>query len=526
MLLATAGCLYLASRVNGLWSGALWADPTGDKLCPSLLDQAPEQAATALPARFEALPPEPRWLQRGGSIDDVSCLDRVPIQGIVEVRTEADVGAALAYARASGHKVSVAGLRHSMGGQAFARGGIVLDMRRFNQITVDADRRTMRVQSGATWHAIQARLHPRFAVRAMQSTDIFTVGGSISVNAHGMDHQAGAMARSIRAMRVMLADGSVLQMTPGSHPDLFNHVIGGYGLFGVILEAELEVADNPVYRTERRHVGYRDFPALFAREIEPDRSIGLLYTHLSTAPSSFLQETIVYTYSETGGSSDTAPLDEVGATRLRRLMLNLAKGPAVFKEAKWLAEKHLEPRFESCTVSRAQAMSAAEGCFVSRNNPMHDSVHYLRNRLPNDTDVLQEYFVPRERLIPFIDGLRRILIQNRANLLNASIRVVDEETNALSYARAPSFSVVLYLNQTTDRAGNERMHRLTGQLIDLAGSQRGTFFLPYQMHYTTEQLVRAYPMLPAVFAAKRRYDPDELLVNSFYRRFAAALSAR
>jgi len=33
----------------------------------------------------------------------------------------------------------------------------------------------------------------------MQSTDIFSVGGSISVNAHGMDHQAGGwQSRSSR----------------------------------------------------------------------------------------------------------------------------------------------------------------------------------------------------------------------------------------------------------------------------------------------------------------------------------------
>ena len=34
--------------------------------------------------------------------------------------------------------------------------------------------RTMTVQPGATWHDIQNVLHPRFAVRAMQSTDIFS----------------------------------------------------------------------------------------------------------------------------------------------------------------------------------------------------------------------------------------------------------------------------------------------------------------------------------------------------------------
>jgi len=41
-------------------------------------------------------------------------------------------------------------------------------------------------------------------VKAMQSTDIFTVGGSISVNAHGMDHRAGSVGETVRTMRIML----------------------------------------------------------------------------------------------------------------------------------------------------------------------------------------------------------------------------------------------------------------------------------------------------------------------------------
>ena len=108
-------------------------------------------------------------------------------------------------------------------------------------------------------------LHPRFAVRAMQSTDIFTVGGSISVNAHGMDHQAGALRKSIKSMRVMLADGSLQTVSATENADLFSLVVGGYGLFGVIVEAELDIADNVVYQTGRRVLDYREFPALFAK---------------------------------------------------------------------------------------------------------------------------------------------------------------------------------------------------------------------------------------------------------------------
>ena len=83
------------------------------------------------------------------------------------------------------------------------------------------------MQPGATWHDIRNALHPRFAVRAMQSTDIFSVGGSISVNAHGMDHQAGALAKSIKSMRVMLADGSLRSVSPTENTELFNLVVGG-----------------------------------------------------------------------------------------------------------------------------------------------------------------------------------------------------------------------------------------------------------------------------------------------------------
>ena len=50
-------------------------------------------------------------------------------------------------------------------------------------------------------------------------------------------------------------------------------------------------------------------------------------------------------------------------------------------------------------------MGDGEACLVSRNDPMHDSVAYLRNNLPDETDILHEYFVPRDRIVPFIDAL-------------------------------------------------------------------------------------------------------------------------
>jgi len=520
-LVIGASGLAIAVVGTGLWLEPLAADPDGPKDCGDILPPV----APLQPHAVGAAVAEPRWAQKGGSVNDASCLDRTPVAGIVAPRSAQEVADTLAYARASGLTISPAGVRHSMGGQAFRRGGIMLDMRHLNRIELHPETSTVTVGGGATWHDIQKAIHPRFAVKAMQSTDIFSVGGSISVNAHGMDHQAGAVMDSIRSLQVMLTDGRVLTVSPTEHADLFNLVVGGYGLFGVILSAELEVVPNEIYASERQLVATRDLPARL-EQILADRSIGLMYTHLSTSPGSLLDEALVYSYRKANPpGAQPAPLGEVGSVKMRRLTVNLAKKGKLFQSLKWWSEKNLEHRFESCTVTRAQAMHDGEACLVSRNDPMHDSVPYLRNAMKGDTDILHEYFIPRERLLPFIDGLRDIVRRDDANLLNASVRVVGQEHNMLTYAPAPAYSVVLYFNQSTDADGNARMMRLTRDLIELTHANAGRFFLPYQLHYSPDQLQQSYPQIREFFAAKQKWDPDGLLRNTWYDRYAPLLAA-
>lgn len=508
------GALGLAAVA---WGGhkayTLAAPPDSAKDCGPAL---PDQDMPGL-TEDDSLP----WSQRAGTVNDVSCLSRTRVKGVVAVKTEKDIADALAFARGNGLKLSMAGARHSMGGHAFAPDGIVLDMTGFNKVSFDEAARTMTVESGARWHDIQNALHPRFAVKAMQSSDVFTVGGSISVNAHGMDHQVGAIERTLRRLRIMLADGSVVTASRTENTDLYRHVVGGYGLFGVILTAEIEIADNLIYRSERRLIDIADFPRIFAEEIVPDPAIGLFYGHLSTAPGSFLREMLLYTYHRQD-VPDLAlpPLAEVSSAGLRRLIFNLSKEGALFSEAKWYAEKELEHRFESCTVSEILKRTG-EACFVSRNEPMHDSVPYLFNNLKHETDILHEYFVPRDRLVAFVDQMRALMVKDDILLLNASVRVVHKEDVALNYAPEEAFSVVLYVNQTVDEAGIARMRGLTSDLVDLAHLHGGRFFLPYQRHYDALQLKRAYPMIGAVFAAKKQFDPAGLFSNSFYEAFAA-----
>lgn len=522
--------LLLGTAVVG--SAALWGGTTVARLARG--PSAPKDAGRiadvdgiALPLKPLANPPSfdtsLPWLAKGGDLNDASGLSRTPVYGVVAVSEESHIADALAFARANGLKVSLAAVRHSMGGHAFDDNALVLDLRKFNRVSVDATARTMTVQPGACWHDIQNILHPRFAVKAMQSTDIFSVGGSLSVNAHGMDHQAGSVAGSIRSMRVMLADGSVTSCSSSENSEFFRHVVGGYGLFGVVLEATLDIVDNAVYRTSREIIRSDDFPKFFTEVLEPNRQIGLFYGHLSTAPGNFLEDMIVYRYDKVADAppADQPAISEPGSVGLKRLVMNLAKRGSLFQELKWFTERTLEPKFESCTVARTAAMGEGEACLVTRNNPMHDSVPYLFNDLAGETDILHEYFIPRTAYGPFIAEARAILRNQSLPVLNASVRVVHKEDIALTYAPEPAFALVLYINQPTDEQGNASMRTLTRALIDATIRHGGRFFLPYQLHYTAAELRASYPELPAFLATKLRYDPAELFSSTFYRAIKA-----
>ncbi|MFN8522204.1 MAG: FAD-binding oxidoreductase [Chloroflexota bacterium] len=514
-VLAILGAGAIASALGIREMVTLAAPPTDAKDCPPLRPLSFNAPSGPTGSGAERLP----WSQRGGTINDVSCLDRTPVHGVVRVTTEDEIRDALSYARGAGLKVAMAGARHSMGGHAFASGALILDVNGYNRVQVSPDVPSVTVQTGAKWLDIQAAIHPRFAVKAMQSTNIFTVAGSISVNAHGMDHRVGSVERTIRWLRLMLADGTVVRLSRQENSEIFRHVVGGYGLFGVILDAEIEITQNLLYKPGRKMISYRDFPTVFEREILPDPSIGLMYGHLSTARGSFLQDMMLFLYTADGTTTgNPPPLSDVSQIGLRRLVFNLSKGGGALMDLKWWAERTIEPRLEGCSVTAADVAGA---CYVTRNDPMHDSAQYLFNSLEGETDILQEYFVPRERLVAFLDAARPVLRDSGLTLLNASVRVAHQENIALNYAPADMFALVLYVNQKTDRAGNEAMARLTRTMVDLCVGHGGRFFLPYQLHFTPLQLRAAYPEIDAFFAAKRRYDPGELFSSTFYETYRA-----
>ena len=135
-------------------------------------------------------------------VSDVARLSPTRIERIHEIRQIGQLQDVLEDARQRRLKVSISGSRHSQGGHTYTEGGVVLNMREFNRIrSIDLETMSITVESGATWDEVQRAIAPRgLALKLMQSSNAFTVGGSLSANAHGRDLDATQMVEVVGAL--------------------------------------------------------------------------------------------------------------------------------------------------------------------------------------------------------------------------------------------------------------------------------------------------------------------------------------
>jgi decaprenylphospho-beta-D-ribofuranose 2-oxidase len=452
---------------------------------------------------------------------DVARIAPAKVERVSDAQEVEQLQTVLRDAKARKLKVSISGSRHSQGGHTYTAGGVVLNMRRFNRIrAIDPSAMTVTVESGATWDEVQRALAPRrLAVKVMQSSNIFTVGGTLSANAHGRDLDVMQAVDVVKRFGLLLADGSVVEVSRTTNPELFSLVIGGYGLYGVILDVTLQVTRDELYEQRSVSMDYTEFPGYFAQHIKSDPEIVLMLARPSIDPDSgrFLRELVVVTWRRAGGSqSGNFSLTEEEHVLRDKFFFGLSRRFDWAKSLRWKLQKRVE-------------LGAGAARIVSRNNSMRPPLaplELLDYRSRHDTDIIQEYYVPAESFVPFMDRFRRILTDGDLNVLSSTVRyVAPNATPALAYApHKAAFAIIQMSNVPLSAEGQARAESVTRQLVDAALDYGGTYYLTYQLYPTAEQLHRAYPNARRAFERKRFYDPDEIFSNQFYEKYGRAES--
>lgn len=439
-------------------------------------------------------------------VNDVTGLNPVPVWAIAAPTGVEEVQAAM---RRTDGPVSVGGGHFSMGGQTASPGSLHLDMRRMNKVLeFSPERRTIRVQSGTRWCDIQRFVDPHgLAVKIMQTYANFTVGGSISVNVHGRYMGLGPLVLSLRWIKVVLVSGEAVEATPRSNAELFYGVVGGYGALGVIVEAELDLAENR--RVERAAV-----------KMPIGRYAAWFREKVRNSPSAVFHNADIYAPHYTSVRAVTWSETLKPVTTAHRLQPHRGSYPlenyflwAVTETpfGKWRREFLIDPLLY---LSRKVHWRNYEAGY--------DVAELEPPTRKHRTYVLQEYFVPVERFDEFVPKMAEIFRRHRVNVLNVSVRhAFADPGSTMAWARSETFAFVVYYKQRTRDNARERVAVWTREMIEAALSVGGTYYLPYQPHATVEQFHRAYPRASELFALKKKLDPDFRLRNALWDKYYA-----
>ena len=438
-------------------------------------------------------------------VDDVSRMNATPVRRLFMVRDKDDVRHVLHLARTQSVPVSMRGTKHSMGGHTIAENGFVMDMDRINHMEYHQECSSVTLGPGALWSNVVFYLN-RFGMspRTLQSYSTFSVGGSLSVNAHGITSD-DSVQESVLSLTLIKWDGTEVVCRrdgEGEEGELFRLVLGGYGMFGVMVEVEMLVMPNVHLWSEMIDCTLEEFPIIYGNLLDSE-DVNIKLGRIDTVSGERCQIFVFRCQNEEGVRTvSNLPLDPKEMSRASQLMYKwiLPGGKRIRSMLENAAHKALDWSEEN---ERNQLIYESCEPLARLYSPFHQL---------EDTFILQEFFIPRKEFLAWTNEAKPTLTKKYPDvtLLNCTVRFVNQDkTTTLAYSRAPegSYAFVLYYRIKNCSESDKVLEGIHRSLAGISLKLGGTFYLPYRHHYTIHEVKQSYPMITEFFEKKKQYDP-------------------
>ncbi|KIW19443.1 hypothetical protein PV08_00015 [Exophiala spinifera] len=169
---------------------------------------------------------------------------------VVQVTTAEDASTAVLSAQANGLEIAVVGGGHSTSGSSSTEGGLVVDLTKMRQVTVDVEKKTIKAGGGCIWEDVD---------HAAAEYGLATVGGTVNHTGVGgltlgggygwLTGKYGLTIDNLLEVEVVTADGQILTASETENPDLFWALRGAGQSFGVATSFTFQgyKQSNPVW---------------------------------------------------------------------------------------------------------------------------------------------------------------------------------------------------------------------------------------------------------------------------------------
>ena len=452
-------------------------------------------------------------------LNDVhSQLNRTRVRALLKPRTHDELMDAVRSGSRKDLPISIAGCRHSMGGQQFVSDGICIDMRGLvHVLNFDRERGLIEAEAGIQWpELIRAYLDlqrdsaQQWSIAQKQTgADTFTLGGSLSSNVHGRGLAMKPLISNIEAFTLIDADGKTVRCSRTDNYELFRLAIGGYGLFGLISAVTLRLVPRRKLRRVVTLVEARDLARDFEQRIAENFLYGDFQFSVDEKSPGFLQHGVFSCYQ---------PIDD---------------GEPVVAEKKFRDDDWLD-LLRLAYTDRAKAFKRYSDYYLSTNGQTYWSdTNQLSAYLPNYAQklreeiggdesslIITEIYVPRASLIDFLAQAAELLRSNRTIVIYGTVRLIEKDDESfLAWAKESYACVIFNLLTPHTSVGIEASARSFRSLIDLAIARRGSYYLTYHKFAKPEQVTACYPQFKEFLDLKKKFDPSQRFQSDWYRHY-------
>ena len=200
---------------------------------------------------------------------------------------------------------SIAGGRHAMGAQQFGTDTILLDMNALtNVLHFDKQEGWVEVEAGIQWpQLLQYLLNsqksdwPQWGIIQKQTgANRLSIGGALSANVHGRGLKFRPFIQDVESFDLINARGDVVTCSREKNPELFHLAIGGYGLFGVIVNVKLKLSKRTKLKRVVKIIDIENLIPVFEERIANGYLYGDFQSSTAMKTSDFLRKGVFSCY--------------------------------------------------------------------------------------------------------------------------------------------------------------------------------------------------------------------------------------